>query len=67
MSERVLDHDELLRLANDPAQTEDARRRYRQQLQARVHDRLREAFRAATEGSAGQFRPRAPVHPVRSS
>jgi hypothetical protein len=39
-----------LKLANDPSQSEDARRQYRARLEAYVHTKLREAFKLAAGG-----------------
>ncbi len=38
-----------VQLANDPSQPEEARQRYRAQMEAYVHEQLREAFRLAAE------------------
>jgi hypothetical protein len=32
-------------LANDPSQSEEARQQYRAQMEAYIHEKLREAFR----------------------
>jgi hypothetical protein len=32
-------------LANDPSQSEEARKQYRAQMEAYIHEKLREAFR----------------------
>lgn len=41
-----------VKLANDPSQTEEARQRYRAQMEAHVHRKLREAFQLATQSAA---------------
>jgi hypothetical protein len=38
-----------VRLANDPSQSEQARQHYRAQMEAFLRDRMREAFRAASQ------------------
>jgi uncharacterized protein (DUF885 family) len=34
-----------VQLANDPSQSEEARQQYRVQMEAYIHEKLREAFR----------------------
>jgi flagellar biosynthesis protein FliP len=43
------DYDLWVQLANDPSQTQDARRHYRALMETYVHEQLREAFRLAAE------------------
>ena len=43
------DYELWVRLANDPSQSEEARQRYRAQMEAYVHRKMREAFRLAAE------------------
>jgi hypothetical protein len=38
-----------VRLANDPSQSEQARQHYRAQMEAFLRERMREAFRAASQ------------------
>ena len=38
-----------VQLANDPSQSEEARQRYRAQMEAYVHEKLREAFQAVAD------------------
>jgi hypothetical protein len=38
------DYAEWVQLANDPSQSEEARQRYRAQMEDYVHQKLREAF-----------------------
>ena len=40
-----------VKLANDPSQTEEDRQRYRAQMDAHVHRKLREAFRFAVRST----------------
>lgn len=41
-----------VKLANDPSQTEEARQRYRAQMEVHVHRKLREAFQFAVQSTA---------------
>jgi hypothetical protein len=43
------DYAEWVRLANDPSQSEEARQRYRAQMEDYVHRKLREAFQAVAD------------------
>ena len=53
------DYEVWVRLANDPSQSDEARQRYRAQMEAYVHKKMREAFRLAAEQTLhGQRRPR---------
>ncbi len=47
------DYELWVRLANDPSQSEEARQRYRAQMEAYVHRKMREAFRLAAEQTLG--------------
>ena len=43
-----------VQLANDPSQSEEARQQYRAQMEAYIHEKLREAFQfAANQTPAG--------------
>jgi hypothetical protein len=49
-----------LALANDPNQPEEARRQYREQMEAHVRRKVREAFQlAAKQGNRREKTPRA--------
>jgi flagellar biosynthesis protein FliP len=41
-----------VKLANDPSQTEESRQRYRAQMEAHVHRKLRQAFQFALHSTA---------------
>ncbi|HWJ36218.1 MAG TPA: hypothetical protein VNR70_13170 [Steroidobacteraceae bacterium] len=43
------DYTRWVTLANDPNQSEEARRRYREQMEAHVHRKVREAFKFAAK------------------
>lgn len=43
------DYELWVRLANDPSQSEEARRQYRERMAAHVHEKMRDAFRFATQ------------------
>ena len=43
------DYAEWVQLANDPSQSEEARQRYRAQMEDYVHQKLREAFQAVAD------------------
>jgi hypothetical protein len=43
------DYELWVKLANDPAQSQEARQQYRAQMEAYVHRKMREAFRLAAE------------------
>ena len=43
------DYELWVRLANDPSQSEEARQQYRERMAAYVHEKMRAAFRFATE------------------
>jgi flagellar biosynthesis protein FliP len=45
-----------VKLANDPSQTEEARQRYRVQMEAHVHRKLREAFQFAVQSTVPKIR-----------
>jgi hypothetical protein len=53
------DYELWVRMANDPSQSEEARQRYRAQMEAYVHRKMREAFRLAAEQTTlrGQRKP----------
>jgi hypothetical protein len=40
---------EWVQLANDPSQSEEARQKYRAQMEAYVHEQLRRAFQAVAD------------------
>jgi hypothetical protein len=46
------DYSSWVKLANDPSQSEEARRHYRAQMEAYVHQKMREAFRFAAKQTA---------------
>jgi hypothetical protein len=50
------DYAQWVKLANDPSQSEEARQHYRAQMEAYVHQKMREAFRFA----AATIRPATP-------
>ena len=58
MSATEKDYQEWARLANDPAQSEEARLAYRQKMSDFLHDQLRSAFeqRSAQVDSESQSR-----------
>jgi hypothetical protein len=43
------DYSLWVQLANDPSQSEQARQRYRAQMEAYIHEKLREAFQLAAK------------------
>ena len=43
------DYELWVRLANDPSQSEDARQQYRERMAEYVHQKMRDAFRSATQ------------------
>jgi hypothetical protein len=43
------DYELWVRLANDPSQSEEARQQYRERMAAYVHQKMRDAFRFATQ------------------
>ena len=43
------DYELWVRLANDPSQSEEARQQYRELMAAYVHQKMRDAFRFATQ------------------
>jgi flagellar biosynthesis protein FliP len=53
------DYTRWVALANDPSQSEEARRQYRAMMEAYVHSKLREAFQSATaKASEASLTPR---------
>jgi flagellar biosynthesis protein FliP len=47
--EESSDYSVWVQLANDPSQSEEARQRYRVQMEAYIHEKLREAFQLAAQ------------------
>lgn len=47
-SEEFANYSLWVKLANDPSQSEEARRRYRDQMEAYVREKMRSAFQMAT-------------------
>jgi len=43
------DYELWVRLASDPSQSEEARQQYRERMAAHVHEKMRNAFRLATQ------------------
>jgi hypothetical protein len=48
-NEEFLEYSLWLNLANDPSQSEEARRHYRLQMEAYVHRKMRQAFQLAAQ------------------
>ena len=52
--EESSDYSLWVQLANDPSQSEEARQRYRAQMEAYIHEQLREAFQLAAQQTTPQ-------------
>lgn len=46
-----------VQLANDPSLSEEVRQRYRAQMEAYLHKKMREAFQVATRQTSGSSGP----------